>query len=752
MKEGFIHPNLNLENLIDLECRFSKGTAVEANNRTSLSNSFGFGGINTSIILKRESEVYMQTNKSIVIVVPPFRSDYIPAIGVSLIKANLIKHEFPTTIRYLNLKFSKQINPYVYSLISELMGGSDVDLGDFIFSCLYYERSPEYVINFVNECCPDSIIYYIFKLLFPNAKKEGIIELIVKTVNYLINEADIFIKASVKEITDQKPWVVGISTSMQENMCSVLLARELKKINPSIITVLGGANCQDVMGEEILLNFSEIDYISQGEGDYSFVEFIQALDKNKKIDIPGHISKDRIKTDPPVSLDKEAIERLPYPDYDDFFKTLESLKIKKQPNPTQLVMETSRGCWKGQKQQCRFCGLNATFGINFRSKTSQRVIDEIDYLTSKYNNTMIKMVDNIIDVKYFKSLLPELKQKELCLFFETQGFLSEEQVQILKEANVLYIQAGIESLSNNTLEVMNKGTTENKNICTIKWCTDYGIRVAWLFLFGFPGEDEDEIFEVIRDEVSLIHHLYPPLSAGILQVHRYSKYFLDSEEYNLSPLLIKKHHRYIYDLPDESLYRIVYSFDSQFLMDKRNSDAYKELHKIIDEWKSKFLFSHLIMIPTKKKLIIIDTRSCRRKLFYAYTDFYKEIYQLCSKGLKIEEITESLGADQSKVKKILEEFIEKKLILCSERRYISLANKISRDYKKFPEDLFSVKIPVSSYIELSKKIHIPIFLRSIGLFRLLIGNTATRLSNLFSEVLRKSLILVGMTAKKLTGL
>ncbi|MEW9701798.1 beta-ketoacyl synthase N-terminal-like domain-containing protein [Paenibacillus sp. SI8] len=52
MKEGFVHPNLNLEEPIDQACRFSRGMSVKANLQTSLSNSFGFGGINTSIVLR----------------------------------------------------------------------------------------------------------------------------------------------------------------------------------------------------------------------------------------------------------------------------------------------------------------------------------------------------------------------------------------------------------------------------------------------------------------------------------------------------------------------------------------------------------------------------------------------------------------------------------------------------------------------------------------------------------------------------
>jgi malonyl-ACP decarboxylase len=53
MQEGFIHPNINLENPIDGECRFSRQKAEMVSIDTAMSNSFGFGGINSSIILKK---------------------------------------------------------------------------------------------------------------------------------------------------------------------------------------------------------------------------------------------------------------------------------------------------------------------------------------------------------------------------------------------------------------------------------------------------------------------------------------------------------------------------------------------------------------------------------------------------------------------------------------------------------------------------------------------------------------------------
>lgn len=56
MNGGFLHPNVNLENPIDDDCRFIRLTAEAKRSQLALSNAFGFGGINTSIVLKGHSE------------------------------------------------------------------------------------------------------------------------------------------------------------------------------------------------------------------------------------------------------------------------------------------------------------------------------------------------------------------------------------------------------------------------------------------------------------------------------------------------------------------------------------------------------------------------------------------------------------------------------------------------------------------------------------------------------------------------
>lgn len=53
MQGNFVHPNPNLDHPIDQECHFVGKQSKAAEIHVAMSNSFGFGGINTSIILTR---------------------------------------------------------------------------------------------------------------------------------------------------------------------------------------------------------------------------------------------------------------------------------------------------------------------------------------------------------------------------------------------------------------------------------------------------------------------------------------------------------------------------------------------------------------------------------------------------------------------------------------------------------------------------------------------------------------------------
>jgi malonyl-ACP decarboxylase len=53
MNAGFLHPNLNLEQPIDPDICFAGSQSAALDAEYGLSNSFGFGGINSALVIRR---------------------------------------------------------------------------------------------------------------------------------------------------------------------------------------------------------------------------------------------------------------------------------------------------------------------------------------------------------------------------------------------------------------------------------------------------------------------------------------------------------------------------------------------------------------------------------------------------------------------------------------------------------------------------------------------------------------------------
>ncbi len=108
-----------------------------------------------------------------------------------------------------------------------------------------------------------------------------------------------------------------------------------------------------------------------------------------------------------------------------------------------LFFETSRGCWWGQKHHCKFCGLNGAT-LAFRSKSPRRAIDELRYLVDRHGVHRACSSDNILDHRYFDTLLPMLREAglDLAFVYEMKTNLTRRQVESLLEAGLGAAQLG----------------------------------------------------------------------------------------------------------------------------------------------------------------------------------------------------------------------------------------------------------------------------------------------------------------------
>jgi ribosomal peptide maturation radical SAM protein 1 len=203
--------------------------------------------------------------------------------------------------------------------------------------------------------------------------------------------------------------------------------------------------------------------------------------------------------------------------------------------------------------------------MRFRSKSAERAFAELHDQRDRHGIDSFDVVDNILDMGYFKSLLPMLAAdpERPALFYEVKANLSRQQVALLAAAGVDRIQPGLESMSDHVLKLMRKGTTALRNIQLLKWCQEHGVRAEWNLLFGFPGELPEDYAPMPR-LFEEIWFLDPPTGYGPVRLDRFSPYHADPAASGMVKVRPLAPYRYLYPFPRDALMRIAYFFDYDY--------------------------------------------------------------------------------------------------------------------------------------------------------------------------------------------
>jgi ribosomal peptide maturation radical SAM protein 1 len=200
--------------------------------------------------------------------------------------------------------------------------------------------------------------------------------------------------------------------------------------------------------------------------------------------------------------------------------------------------------------------------MRYRQKTWTRVAAEVESLSKSYRSAVIQFTDNILSMDYFKNLIPFWAENPLPTpkYFEVKSNLSRDQLLMLKKAGVNYIQAGVESLADNTLRIMKKGVTGSQNIAVLRWSAELGIDAHWNIIFGFPKEDLSDYvsnFELLKQMV----HLKPPDGCAPIRMDRFSPNFTNWADNGFTEIKPMPAYRHVFGFSPEDLYEIAYYFD-----------------------------------------------------------------------------------------------------------------------------------------------------------------------------------------------
>jgi ribosomal peptide maturation radical SAM protein 1 len=386
------------------------------------------------------------------------------------------------------------------------------------------------------------------------------------------------------------------------------------------------------------------------------------------------------------------MDRLPFPDFDDYFSTYKSSTLQNKLNPS-MVIETSRGCWWGEKFQCTFCGLNGST-MKYRSKSIPRVLDELEFLAERHMKTEFSVIDNILDLKYIEKLFPEISRTGLNvnLFYETKSNLSRRQLQIMKLGGVVAIQPGIESLSDKVLEIMKKGVTALQNIYLLKLCAELRIEPFWNLIWGFPQEPIEE-YEKMAKLIPLLVHLHPPEAFGRISLDRFSPYFNEPMEYGITNIKPSASYKSVYPFPEEELKNIAYHFSFDY-SDGRDPTSYtKSLYQELTNWRKMWNEGQpptLTMVRLDDKTIIFDTRPCSSQKYHIFSNEEAQIFETCETAQTFHTIRSKLQRYHSSITEVqLGDFLrlvsDNRLIISDQDRYFSLAVPTEKLDAKFSQ-------------------------------------------------------------------
>jgi len=559
----------------------------------------------------------------------PFAMLHAPSIALTQLKSVLL-HNFPEEVKvdvhYLNHDFGRMLGSSAYNFIGNSMGGLVTGLGEWMFRQAAFPDAPDnktaYLRRYAHQLNTRTVAGHANRVV---AVREHLNESLDTLIaEHRLAEAD----------------VVGLTSMFFQNLPSIALAQRLKRLNPKLIVVMGGANCEGTMGVELVCNVPVIDFVFSGQALVSFPQFVGCLLRNdlegchhidgvfsrrnshsitSSCEKPDGINFGRLRAAKQLQgvaeqgreLDVNALTSL---DYDDFFASF-LRHFPQHPDKPVLMFETSRGCWWGERAHCTFCGLNGGT-MSYRAMQPRNAIQLLNSLIGRYGDRvqLLQGVDNIMPKEYVNDVFAGFSVPDhIRIFYEVKSDLTTEQLQILGRGGVKRVQPGIESLATSTLKLMRKGTTAFRNIRFLADCTRNGVEPVWNLLVGFPGEDAD-VYEMYTRVLPSLFHLPPPTGVFPIRFDRFSPYFTLQQEYGLK-LTPYDFYSLCYPFPQLVLMNMAYYFqDLNFEASHiRNTAMWmSRLQELVASWQSRWrgepAHPKLDFIATASGGYVVDTR------------------------------------------------------------------------------------------------------------------------------------------------
>ncbi len=340
----------------------------------------------------------------------------------------------------------------------------------------------------------------------------------LEVAGYSVNVLDLCFSSQPERdiqraIQTEQPDIIGIGIRNIDNASGYNTIFMLDQIKCEVVEpckkysacpiVIGGA-AVGISGAE-MLQFFDLPYAIQGDGERAIVELVKRLENNAPMDgLGGLIQRSNdgriLEDNPPWPV--QDLNALPYVS----FKRYIDADLYNQYN-SPLQIQTKRGC----ALRCAYCTYNRIEGAVYRLRDPQRVADEIERMVSETGIDFIEFTDSTFNIPlaHAKAVLCAVASRKLNLKCRAMGLnpsaVDEELAGLMSQGGFKEVDLGVESGCDLTLQGLVKNFTKKDVMRAGSLLQAKKIPTSWYLLVGAPGETVEtlnETFETIANAAS----------------------------------------------------------------------------------------------------------------------------------------------------------------------------------------------------------------------------------------------------------
>lgn len=420
-------------------------------------------------------------NERVLLGLMPFWDPQIPPLGLACLKSYLDGQGFDVKAVDANveIEFRESYDRY-FKIMSQAVPpnkrGNIYNIGNQVFRSHLMAH-----FTSANHSRYEELVEILVEKTFYTKVGKEVIQDLTGVIQSFYRDFEIYFTALMER---EQPTVLGLTVYGDTLPASLAAFKWAKEKDPSIRTIMGGGIFADQMApgspnldDMVAYAGDFVDIFVIGEGEELFLRYLKGqLDETQKVFGLQDVESCYV-----------DITGLKVPDFRDF-------QLEFYPH---LGFYGARSC----PFQCHFCSETINWG-KYRKKNAAHTVDGFVELHSRHGSQLYLMTDSTLNPT-ITPLSNAMIESGASIYWD--GFLRADKhvcnmdnTFLWRKGGFYRAKLGLESGSQNVLDLMHKQITVKQAEEALAALAYAGIKTTTFWLFGFPGENEEDFQETLN--------------------------------------------------------------------------------------------------------------------------------------------------------------------------------------------------------------------------------------------------------------